>query len=331
MTRDKKYGPPWTILSLLGWTTDFFEKHEIPNPRFDAELLLSHCLGVDRIMLYAHFDRELDPDDLDQFRAMVKRRAGGEPIAYMLGSRGFWSIDLKTDARALIPRADSEMLVEHALRLLPPQPAMREEVVQVRVEAQEGEEEGEERVVDHVIQVPKAPGEARWHVADIGTGSGALGLAIGHAREDVLLHLSDLSAQALDLARENAQALGLLERTSFYEGHIFDPFPPKLRFALIVSNPPYIAEPERHLVSREVVDHEPHLALFAGPDGLDVLRALVPAGFERLAAGGHLLCEHGFDQRLAVTALFEDAGFKGVRTFKDFGGHDRLTLGQRPG
>lgn len=281
----------WTTLKLLEWTTDFFNKRGIDSARLDAQLLLSHVLGISRIMLYAEFERPLTPEELDTFRALVKRRSRREPIAYLTGSRGFWEIELKTDARALIPRPDTETLVERALKLLPKDEAAR--------------------------------------VIDVGTGTGAIALALAHARPGVEVLATDRSAEALALAAENVATLHLSERVTLREADVLDGVDWQ-GVDMIVSNPPYIAEDERGEMDEDVLEFEPHSALFAGADGLDVIRRLVPASVEALRPGGHLLCEIGHRQGEAVRALFEQAGLTEVVVLKDLGRRDRVVVGQRP-
>ena len=293
MTQNKSLGPPWTILKLLEWTTQFFESHALESPRMEAELLLSHTLGLKRIMLYAHFDRPLEGAELASYRELVKRRARREPMAYITGSRGFWTIELKTDRRALIPRPDTETLVEAALKRL--------------------------------------PSDSTARVADVGTGTGAIALALAHERPLIQVFATDLSQDALDLAAQNAQALGLAQRVTLCCGDLLDALPPDAHaLDLIVSNPPYIGEQEREALSVDVRDYEPALALFSGPDGLDTLRRLVPAALEALRPGGQLLCEIGYAQGAAVRALFERAGFEQVDVLQDLGRRDRVVAGVRP-
>lgn len=281
----------WTTLKLLEWTTDFFSKRGIDSARLDAQLLLSHVLGISRIMLYAEFERPLSPEELDTFRALVKRRSRHEPIAYLTGSRGFWEIELKTDRRALIPRPDTETLVERALKLLPKGQAAR--------------------------------------VIDVGTGTGAIALALAHDRPELEVLATDRSAEALALAAENAEALDLTARVSLVEADLLDGVDWR-GVDMIVSNPPYIADGERGEMDADVLEFEPHSALFAGEDGLDLIRRLVPQSFEALRPGGHLLCEIGHRQGEATRALFEQAGFAEVAVLKDLGRRDRVVVGQRP-
>ena len=293
-TPPEELGPPWTILKILRWTTHFFEKKQASaSPRLDAELLLAQVLGFERVELYTHFDRPMSAEELAAYRALIKRRADGEPVAYLTGSKGFWDIDLDVDKRALIPRPETEVLVEEALDLL-------------------DEDSGAT-------------------VVDVGTGTGAIALAIASERPEVRLAATDVSNEAVELARHNAQKLGFDERVAIFAGDLLEPVPGTyLPAELIVSNPPYIGEEEREEVMVDVKDFEPTDALFAGEDGLDVVRRLVPQAFEALASGGHFMCEIGYQQGDAVRALFEEAGFVDVGIRQDYAGHDRVVKGRKP-
>lgn len=293
MSDSNKLGPPWTTLKILNWTTQYFEKNGIPSPRVDAEHLLGHALGLERIMLYAHFDRPLDKDELAKIRGMVKRRAQHEPIAYITGSRGFWTIDLKTDKRALIPRPDTETLVEAALA--------------------------------------RIPAESTAKIIDVGTGTGAIALAIAHERPTCSLAATDISEDALGLAQENAAALGLTERVEFFQGDLLDALAGAWTAPVdvITSNPPYIGTDEEDVMGEDVKRFEPHQALFAGDKGLDVIEKLVPQAHANLKPDGWFLCEIGYRQADEVRAIFEGAGFCQIEVLKDLGQNDRVVLGRK--
>lgn len=278
------FGPPWTVLKLLEWSKGFFADRGHASPRLDAELLLAHVLGIDRVQLYVQFDRPLDGAELDAYRALVKRRAQHEPVAYLIGTRGFWTLDLATDARALVPRPDTEVLVEEALK--------------------------------------RVPAEAPCSVLDLGTGTGAVALAIRSERPNATVTATDIDPQTLQLAAENAAQLGL--EVELVESDLFRALGGRA-FDVIVSNPPYVADGAE--LGAGVREFEPAKALFAGADGLDVLRVLVPQAREHLAPGGALLVEIGWDQAAAVQALFADAGFTEVAVRKDYGDHDRVVSG----
>lgn len=292
--KPEELGPPWTILKILKWTTQFFaSKGTSPSARLDAELLLAHVLGFERVKLYTNFDRPMSASELSAFRALIKRRALGEPVAYLVGSRGFWDFDLKTDRRALIPRPETEVLVELALKLLP------------------------------------ADSDASF--IDVGTGTGAIALAVARERPSLRVAASDISSAALSLARENADALGLSERVAFFEGDLFCSVDPSYFPAqMIASNPPYIAASARDTLMPDVKDFEPETALFSGVDGLDIIRRLVPAAFAALASGGYFLCEIGFDQGPALREILADAGFVDVAIRQDYARLDRVALGRKP-
>lgn len=289
-----QHNQTWTILKMLEWITGYFEKQEMESARYEAEVLLQHALGMQRIMIYANFDRALQPDELKVIRGLVKRRGKHEPMAYIAGSRGFWSIDIKTDPRALIPRSDTETLVEAALARIP-------------------------------VDAPS-------RVVDVGTGSGAIALALAHDAEHAEVAAVDVSADALSLARENADALNLTGRVTFFESDLLAGLPADWLTGLdcVVSNPPYISQDELDVMGKGVVEFEPHLALFADDDGLAIIKRLIPESYTALKQGGWLLCEIGFAQGSAVKALFEAQGFEHVEVLKDLGRKDRVVLGQRP-
>lgn len=298
MSAQRGSNETWTVLKMLEWITGYFEKQGFDSPRYEAEVLLEHALKMQRIMIYANFDRPLQPSELDAIRPMVKRRGKYEPMAYITGSRGFWSIDLKTDARALIPRPDTETLVEAAIEKL------------------------DQRAKDG----------AGMRVIDIGTGTGAIALSIAHDREEAEVAAVDISAPALSLARENADALSLSERVTFFEADLFAGLPAEWLTGLdvVVSNPPYVSRDEEELMGKGVKAFEPEGALFAEDDGLAIIKRLVPEAYSALEPGGWLLCEIGFAQGSVVKEIFSSQGFVDVSVRKDLGRKDRVVLGQKP-
>lgn len=284
--------PTWTVLKILHWITGYLSEKQSESPRLDAEIILAYALEIERIQLYVQFERELLPEELATIRALVKRRAAKEPIAYIVGTQGFWSLDLKTDSRALIPRPDTEILIEAALKLLAE--------------------------------------DSTASVVDIGTGSGAIALSLAVERPGLRIAATDIDANTLELARENADLHGLGERVRFFYGDLLDALGSEWPTAdMIVSNPPYIAEDQRATLMADVREFEPSGALFSGADGLDILRRLVVDAFTFLTPGGHLLCEIGYDQGSSAREIFEQAGFKNVEVRKDYGGNDRVVLGQK--
>jgi len=275
-----------TVKTALRQATTRLATHE--SAALDAEVLLAHVLGRDRSHLRAWPEKELSAAQAGQFEALVARRAAGEPVAHLTGLREFWSLALKVTRDTLIPRPETELLVELALERLPPDQAL--------------------------------------HVADLGTGSGAVALAIASERPTCRVMATDRSAAALAVARKNAADLGL-HNAGFAEGDWCAALG-EARFHLVVSNPPYVRTDDPHL-TRGDVRFEPVTALAAGTDGLDDVRAIVMCAANHLEPGGWLLLEHGWDQGDAVRALLEDAGYSDVRTHPDAGGRDRVSLGRR--
>lgn len=253
----------------------------------EAELLLAHLLRKPRSWLFAHADELLDPPLSAEFSGLLARREAGEPVAYLTGRRGFWSLDLQVTPDTLIPRPETELLVELALARLPAATPVR--------------------------------------VADLGTGSGAIALAIAHERPKATVVATDASAAALAVASRNARNLRL-KHVDLRQGEWMAPLGEEC-FDLIASNPPYIAEHDAHL---DALRHEPRAALTAGADGLDDIRTIAAQAPVHLLPGGWLLLEHGFDQGDTVRRLLLAAGLADVATHQDLEARDRVTLGRLP-
>ncbi|WP_068829825.1 peptide chain release factor N(5)-glutamine methyltransferase [Pseudomonas sp. BMS12] len=273
-----------TIQSLL----DSADLPDSPTAQLDAELLLAHALGKSRSYLRTWPEREPDATQQAAFTAMLARRRSGEPVAYILGHQGFWSLELEVAPHTLIPRPDTELLVETALQLAPATPLQ---------------------------------------VLDLGTGSGAIALALASERGGWKVTGVDRIAEAVELAERNRQRLGL-SNADFRLSSWFASLAGE-RFGLIVSNPPYIAASDRHLGEGDV-RFEPQSALVAGADGLDDIRQIVSQAPQHLQPGGWLLLEHGYDQAEAVRELLRAAGFHMTESRRDLGGHERISLGQWP-
>ncbi len=256
--------------------------------RLDKELLLAHCLGKSRGWLFAYPEAEVGADTTQQYIALLQRRQAGEPVAYILGEQEFWSLPLRVTADTLVPRADTEVLVEWALELPMPEQAA---------------------------------------VLDLGTGSGAIALALSKERPSWQVTALDRSESALSVAQANAMALGL--KVACVVSHWFEAIGSQ-RFSLLISNPPYVAAEDPHLQG-DGVQFEPLQALVSGEDGLDDIRIIVERAPTYLEPGGVLLLEHGWNQGRAVRSLLESAGFGAVQTRQDLGGQDRVSGGRWPG
>ncbi|MBD9589513.1 peptide chain release factor N(5)-glutamine methyltransferase [Pseudomonas sp. PDM03] len=259
-----------------------------PTARLDAELLLAAALGKSRSFLHTWPERIVPSEAALKFAEYLQRRRGGEPVAYILGQQGFWKLDLEVAPHTLIPRPDTELLVEAALELLPATPAK---------------------------------------VLDLGTGSGAIALALASERPAWSVTAVDRVLEAVALAERNRQRLHLNNATVL-SSHWFSALEGQ-RFQLIISNPPYIASADPHLVEGDV-RFEPASALVAGADGLDDLRLIVAQAPDYLEAGGWLMLEHGYDQAEAVRDLLQTRGFEEVHSRTDLGGHQRISLGRLP-
>lgn len=281
----------WTIRKVLGWTAQYFERSEVDSPRLTAEVLLAHALGCDRVRLYVDLDRPLSKPELTGYRALIERRAAGEPTQYLTGRKDFYNRPFRVDARVLIPRPETELLVEAVLRAVPADTPAR--------------------------------------ILDLCTGSGCIAVTVAAERPLSSVWAVDLSPGACALARENAEAHGVASRVTVLEGDLFAPLPAGARFDVVVSNPPYVKSGEIDGLSREV-RREPRLALDGGPDGLSVLRRISISAGEWLEPGGLLALELGETGGAAVLELLCAAGYVEARVEKDLARHDRLAFGRRP-
>ncbi len=280
----------WTIIDVLQFTVARFEARGILSPRLDAELLAAHALGLARVQLYAHFDRPLSPDELAALRELVRRRQGGEPVAYLTGKKEFWSLELQVDGRVLVPRPDTETLVAAALDRL-------------------------------VVGMP-------MRVVDVGTGSGAIALAIAKGRATATVFATDVSEDALAVARANADRLGVV--VSLAHGDLLAPLADEAPFNIIVANLPYVRSDDIPQLAPEV-RAEPRAALDGGADGLDIVRRLISASPPALVPGGWLLLEIGDGQATATVELCRGAGFDELSTCRDLGGIERVVAARKPG
>jgi release factor glutamine methyltransferase len=291
MSNDERFATPvWTILNLLQWTTDFLKKNGIDNPRPDAEILLAHALKCDRIDLYLHHDQPLQVEELSQFKPLIKRRALHEPVAYIRGMKEFWSLEFKVTPDVLIPRPETEGLVELALQYDPENDPCR--------------------------------------VLELGTGSGIISVTMAHERPHWKFWASDISANAIDIARLNACKQLQADRIAFMVGRWFDAIGDKGNFFdLIVSNPPYISRDDLSRLEPDISQYEPIQALDGGPDGLDSISVIIKTASRYMKSGGWLILEIGYDQGASVQILGQTCGdYDHMTIEKDLSGHDRLAL-----
>lgn len=276
----------WTIGKLLSWTENYFRQKGIDSPRLDAEVLLGFVLKKERIYLYVHFDEPLNETELAEFKSLIKRRVDHEPVAYIVGKKEFMGLTFTVSPAVLTPRADTEILVEAVLKRLP---------------------------------------EREARIADIGTGSGAIGLSLAHFNKKLSVTLTDICENALEIARENTAVLELTERTELLLGDMLSPLTGK--FCAIVSNPPYIPRKDIETLMPEVRDYEPRTALLGGEDGLDFYRILAKESGAYLENGGLLAVEVGMGEARAVEELFKSSGFTETEIIPDYAGIERVVLG----
>lgn len=280
----------WHVLELLEWTTGFFEKHNIPNPRLDAEVLLGHLLKKSRLQLYLHFDMPVFQDDLTVFRELIKKRIARTPLSYLTNHKEFMSLDFYVDERVLIPRPETEFIVETILKT-------KENTPQCLLE--------------------------------IGTGSGVIATALAVNMPEWEIIATDISNDALAVAEKNRDAHDCVERITLLHGDLFEPIKTlqPARFNWIVSNPPYIMSGERDILSPDIRDYEPHIALFAGEDGLSIIRRLIAEAPNYLHPEGKLIFEIGDKQAESVKALLdEQPTYQNYRFIKDYAGIERVVL-----
>jgi release factor glutamine methyltransferase len=280
----------WTIRRVLIWASEDFQRRQNPCARLDAELLLGRVLGMSRIDLIRESTRPLSAAELRGYRDLIQRRRRSEPVAYILGEREFFGLTFKVDPRVLIPRPDTEILVEVALG----------------------------RSQSH---------ELFGNALDLCTGSGCVVIALAKNRPTWRYQAVDLSEPALALARENALRTGTLPRIAFLQGNLFEPFKAGQRFDLIAANPPYVTQAEYAELMLDVRGFEPRLALEGGADGLDLIRPLVAQARAYLNPGGLLALEVGYNQASRVASLLEGAGFTEIRRNRDYAGHERVVSG----
>jgi release factor glutamine methyltransferase len=300
---------PWTIGRLLTWTIDYLGKHGAENPRLDAEVLLAEARGCKRIDLYAAYGEPADEQVRTAFRELVRRRAAGTPVAYLVGRREFYSLEFEVTPDVLIPRPETELLVVALLD-------------HVKTRGAGGSGLGAE---DNRPPAPSPEALAPLAIADVGTGSGVLAVCAAKYVPTSRITAIDISPAALAVARRNAARHGVAERIEFVESDLFTGLPPDAKFDYILSNPPYVSTAEMTELPVDIREHEPHSALHAGERGTDVIAALVHQAAARLKSGGVLLVEVSPMIAPAVEQLVRDsAAFELVPTIRDLAGHPRV-------
>ena len=291
----------WTIKELLDWTQGYFRERGIAAARLEAELLLAYVLEQNRVYLYANYDAPSNPPEREAYRNLIKRRAAGEPLAYITGSKEFMSLVYQVGPGVLIPRPETELLVEQVIELVKARQLSAEEV-----------NEAEPPAV---------------RICDVGTGSGAIAVSLAHYLPQSTVCAVDLSAAALDIARANAQCHAV--QVEYFQGDLLSPLSEAEPFDFIVANLPYIPEPEYLALERGILEYEPREALLAGGDGLDLYRRLLPQAFDLLAPGGYIIYEIGAGQGSAALRLMER--FAQVELLVDLAGRDRIIKGRKQG
>jgi release factor glutamine methyltransferase len=271
-----------TVLEVLQSTAAYFKKRNVESPRLNAEHLIAHSLGKKRIELYLEFERPLGESELAPLRELVRRRGQGEPLQHLLGTVEFGGDVFLTDTRALIPRPETEQLVEYLCD----------------------------------FSWPKNP-----HMLDVGTGSGVIALSLAARFPDAEIHAVDLSQDALDLARENAERLGALERIRLSQGHLLEGIDGE--YDLIVANLPYVATSEALQLAREV-QHDPAIALYGGAQGDELIRELIGTAPPHLRPGGWLALEIGHDQSTRLVRFLEEKNYHDITAKKDYAGNPRF-------
>jgi release factor glutamine methyltransferase len=281
----------WTTLAVLDWTTKRFADAGISSARLEAQLLLAHVLGCSRVQLYTGFDKPLAETELSGYRELIRRRLGGEPVAYLLGEHEFWGMPFYVDRNVLVPRPDTETVIE-------------------------------------VARSTRADRAAPCRVLDLCTGSGAIAVALAKELPGARVIATDVSEAAVALARRNAERNGFAGRVEVRAGDLWDAVRGE-RFDIIASNPPYIASAVIPTLGAEV-RREPMVALDGGADGLAFYDRICGGAREHLEPGGALVVEHGFDQADSIRSRFEAAGFLRVTLVHDLGKNPRVTWGTAP-
>ena len=279
----------WRVLDLIQWTTEYFKRCDIPGPRLDAELLLSHVLDTNRLQLYLRFEMPVNPERLAAFRDLIKKRVAHSPVSYLTNRKEFFSLDFYVDPRVLIPRPETEVLVES------------------------------------VLQAQETP----CQLIDIGTGSGAIAISLAVNRPEWEIIATDISADVLEVAQKNSVVHQCANRLTFLQGNLFEPLEglPNPRFDWIVSNPPYVSTAEFPSLLPDVRDHEPETALLAGANGLDVITGILEDAPRFLKPGGRVGLEIGHNHSPDVQDIVQsNSAYVGCQVIKDYSGVERVVI-----
>ena len=279
----------WRVLDLIQWTTEYFKRCGVPGPRLDAELLLSHVLDTSRLQLYLRFEMPVYPEHLAAFRELIKKRVAHAPVSYLTNRKEFFSLDFYVDSRVLIPRPETEVLVENVLQSQ----------------------------------------ESQCQLIDIGTGSGAIAISLAVNRPEWEMIATDISVDALEVAQKNSVAHGCADRLTFLQGNLFEPLEelPNPRFDWIVSNPPYVSTAEYPFLLPDVRDHEPETALLAGADGLDVITCILEDAPRFLKPSGRVGLEIGHNHGPDVQDIVQsNSAYVGCQVINDYSGVERVVI-----
>ncbi|MCM2375156.1 peptide chain release factor N(5)-glutamine methyltransferase [Aporhodopirellula aestuarii] len=288
---------PWTVLRLLQWTSDFFKSRGSESPRLDAEILLAHARDCERIELYTAFAEVPTDEQRIAFRELVRRRGEGAPVAQLVGFREFYSIPIRVDENVLVPRPETEHLVVEA--------------------------------IDQAKRIATSIQDRPLRILDIGTGSGAIAIAIAKNLPEVEVTAVDVSLPALDIARWNVEKLGLADRVTLLQSDLFDSLDEGVKFDVICSNPPYISQAEYDELPATVREHEPRGALLSGEKGTEIIERILAQAPERLYPGGRLIIEYSPMISDACKSIAEASGLYGeIKRIRDLAGLQRtISLG----
>jgi release factor glutamine methyltransferase len=275
------------LLDILNLSTDYLKKHDIDDPRLNAEILVSGALDMKRLDLYLQYDRIITEEELTKIRPLLKKSSTNEPIQYIQGEKEFYNVKIMVNKHTLIPRNDTEILVEKVIEFI---------------------------------------SDKAFRILDIGTGSGCIPIAIAKERPNNLFFASDISSEVLDIARKNAGMNDISGKIKFYKWDLFKNAPARSKHDIVISNPPYISLKDYEKLDSKVKDHEPRIALTDEGDGLTFYRRINDIIEKILNPNGMLFLEIGFDQAESIKKIFNDK-FEGIKIIKDYGGNDRVFIG----